>query len=403
MKVVIIGAGVAGVTGASKVRELDPDCSIDVYTREPYLYYYRPRLPAVISGEVRLDDIYAHPPDWYDSRRINIHLSRSVTSVDANEKSVTIDGEERLGFDRLLIASGSDAFVPPIEGVERGGVFSLRTADDALAIRERAVQSTRAVVVGGGLLGLEAARGLQLVGLDVTVLERAERLLSRQLDEGGAQALGASIAAFGIDVRLGVTTETIEGGAEVSGVVLSDGTRCPCELLVVSAGVRSTTGFLEGSGIETERGVVVDGRMATNLPGVYAAGDVAEFEGVVWGIIPVAIAQAGTAARSIGGLEDAPPPAAVPYNRLNIAGVDVFSAGIVECTDASCREYVEEDRESGVYRRVLVRDGVAVGAIVVGSRTGANELNRLIQERTAVGKWEDGLAREDFDFSRFFS
>ncbi len=400
MKVVIIGAGVAGVTAASTVRGIDPDCQIDIYTREPYLHYHRPRLPALVSGEVELDDIYAHPPDWYASRRIDVHLSATVASIDPEQKSITLDGEERVPFDRLLVASGSDAFVPPIEGVDRNGVFALRTADDALAIRRRAGESRHAVVVGGGLLGLEAARGLQLTGLDVTVLESAGRLLPRQLDQGGARVLEAKIARLGIAVHKGATTELIEGGAEVSGVRLADGTRYPCELVLFSTGVRSTTAFLEGSGIRTERGVVVGDDMLTSAPDVYAAGDVAEFEGVVRGIIPVAIAQASTAGRKIGGDAAAPPPAAVPHNRLNIAGIDVFSAGDVECADSSCREYVEEDGEAGTYRRVLVRDGVVVGAIVIGSRKGASELNALIQDRTAVGRWGDAVAREGFDFRR---
>jgi nitrite reductase (NADH) large subunit len=400
MKVVIIGAGVAGVTGASAVRELDPDCQIDIYTREPYLYYYRPRLPALVSGEYELSDIYAHPPDWYASRRINVHLSTTVASVDPEQKSVVLEEGERVPFDRLLIASGSDSFVPPVEGVGLGGVFSLRTADDALAIRGRADSAKRAVVVGGGLLGLEAAKALRVAGLEVTVIENAERLLPRQLDDGGASLLEAKITGLGIDVRTGATTELVEGGAEVSGVRLSDGTLCPCELTLFSTGVRSTTGFLEGSGIKTARGVVVGGDMLTSVPDVYAAGDVAEFEGVVWGIIPVAISQASTAGRKMGGDTDAPPAAAVPYNRLNIVGVDVFSAGDVQCSDSSCREYVEEDSAAGTYRRVLVSEGVVVGAIVIGSRKGASELNALIQGRANVGRWGDAIVREDFDFRR---
>lgn len=400
MRVVIIGAGVAGVTGASTIRGLDPDCRIDVYTREPHLYYYRPRLPAVLSGEVSLEDIYAHPPDWYESRRINVHLSTAVASVDPHERSVTLDGGERVRFDRLLIASGSDSFVPPVPGVDLGGVFTLRTAADALAIRRRALGAKRAIVIGGGLLGLESARALQKAGLAITVLEHAERLLPRQLDERGAGVLTKTIAGMGIDVHTGITLDRIEGHGGASGVRLGDGTLHPCDLVLISAGVRSTTAFLEGSGIATERGVVVDGRMRTSAPHVYAAGDVAEHEGIVWGIIPVAIAQASTAARRISGDDSAPPPATVPHNRLNIAGVDVFSAGDVECADPSCREYVEENDASGTYRRVLVRDGVVVGAIVIGSRKGANELNTLIQDRASVGRWADALAREDFDFAR---
>lgn len=389
----------AGVTAARAIRELDADASIDIFTREPYRYYYRPRLPDLVAGEVEPDDIIAYQPDWYESRRIGLHLSEPVRSVDVDSSVVLLGGGRSVSYDSLLVATGADPFVPPIEGAGSGGVFVLRTIDDALAVRDRASGAERAVVIGGGLLGLEAGRGLQNAGLGVTVLEGADRLLPRQLDAGGAAVLLKDVDRLGIAVRTSANVSRIEGGGEVSGVSLDDGTTFPCELVLVSTGVRSAVAFLDGSGVKIDRGIVVDPVMRSNVPNLLAAGDVATLEGMVGGNIPVAISQAEAAAGSIARSPDAAPARAVSYNTLKIAGVDVFSAGVTECSDESCREYVHEDGGAGIYRKVVVRGGVIEGAMVVGSRTGVRQLNGLVQSRADVSRWGDAIAREDFDFA----
>ncbi len=400
MKVIIIGNGVAGVTAARHIRELEQSCEIDIFTREPYHYYYRPRLPDVVAGEVERAAITVNPPEWYESRRINVHLSTPVASMDPLKREIFLEDRVRVSYDRLLLASGCDPFVPPVEGVGKDGVFTLRTVDDALAIRDWAKGTDRAVVVGGGLLGLETARGLRAAGLDVCVLEHADRLLPRQLDGAGARVLESDIARLGIRVIRGAMTVKVDGGTRATGVVLEDGTKVSGGLVLFSTGVRSVTGFLSGGGLTIERGVVVDRHMRTSAAGVYAAGDVAEFEGVVQGIIPVAVAQADAAAKAIAGAPGDGYRAVVPQNTLKIAGIDVFSVGTVSCSDGSCDEFVEEDASVGRYRKVVVRGGRIVGAIVIGSRRGVRELGTLIAEGVPVGRWCAAIAREDFDFHR---
>lgn len=395
---VIVGAGVAGVTAARAIRELDADCSIEVFAREPYHYYYRPRLPDLVAGDVEIDDIIANDPEWYEARGIDVRLSEPVTAVDVEGRAVVLEGGRRVRYETLLIASGADPFVPPIEGIDQSGVFVLRTAADALAVREWASRSRRAVVIGGGLLGLETARGLRQSGLDVTVLEGADWLLPRQLDERGAAVLLKDVDRMGIAVRTSAAVERIGGDGVVSGVHLRDGSDFPCELVLVSTGIRSSVSFLEGSGVEIGRGVVVDSVMRASVPGVFAAGDVAELEGMPGGNIPVAISQAEAASASMRGDPNAGPPTAVSYNTLKIAGIDVFSVGRTTCDDESCREFVHEDAEAGIYRRVLVRNGVMAGAMVVGSRTGVSQLNAIAQAGTDVSRWGEAIAREDFDF-----
>jgi len=395
---VIVGGGVAGFTAARGLRELDADIGIEIYTREPYLYYYRPRLPDVVSGEVEPEEIVAFQAEWYESRRIDVRLEEPVVSVDPAEHRISLEGGRGVDYDSLLIASGADPFVPPIDGSDREGVHVLRTVDDALAIRARAADSDQAVVVGGGLLGLEAGRGLQRAGLSVTVLEGADWLMPRQLDSEAASILRNDIEKLGITVLTGVKVEAIEGEGEVSGVRLADGTVFPCEITLISTGVRSALGFLEGSGLTTERGVVVDPSMRTSAEGVFAAGDVAQLSGMNGGNIPVAIAQADAAAVGLSGEKEGARAKAVSYNTLKIVGIDVFSAGETSCDDGDCSEHVYEDEDEGIYRKVITREGVLAGAMVVGSRRGVRELNGLVQSRADVGKWEDAIAREDFDF-----
>ncbi len=377
---------------------LSPDADVTVLAREPYHYYYRPRLPDLVAGQAEIDDVVINPPECYSSRGIDVRLSAPVESVDTDGRAVLLEDGSRLSYDRLLIASGADPFVPPIEGADREGVFTLRTLDDALAIREWARSASSAVVIGGGLLGLETARGLRAHGLPVKVLEHADWLLPRQLDEKGAGILRADVAGRGIDVVTHARISGIEGDGSASGVAFEDGTVAAADLVVVSTGVRSTVAFLEGSGIEIGRGVVVGPDMRTSAPGVYAAGDVAEFEGTVWGIIPIALAQADVAARAIAGDEDASYRDVAPNTTLKMAGVDVFSAGLITCEGEDCVERVRADEEACLYRKVVVRRGVIVGAIVVGSKKGVRELTAMIDQKTAVAALGDAIVRDDLDF-----
>jgi nitrite reductase (NADH) large subunit len=398
MKALIIGNGVAGLTAATTLRSLAPDANITILTSEPHHYYYRPRLPDLVAGTMGVDDIVINPPEWYASRGIDVRLSATVASIDPEARAVVLEDGERVDYDRLLIASGADPFVPPIDGADRDGVFTLRSANDALAIRARATTAASAVVIGGGLLGVESARGLRAHDLPVKVLEYADWLLPRQLDRRGAEILQADLSKRGIDVVTGARVSAITGGVRASGVSFEDGTETEADIVVISTGVRPTVGFLDGSGVEVGRGVVVGPDMQTSARGVYAAGDVAEFEGVIWGIIPIALAQAGVAARAIAGDAATSYRPVTPNTTLKMAGVDVFSAGTVTCEEGDCVERVFADEGAYLYRKVVVRGGVIVGAIVVGSKAGVRELTSMIERGTDVSAWGDAIVRDDFDF-----
>ncbi|MBD3368021.1 MAG: NAD(P)/FAD-dependent oxidoreductase [Candidatus Eisenbacteria bacterium] len=394
MNILIIGNGVAGVTAARRLRMLEPDAGIAVFTREPYHYYYKPRLPEVVAGAVDIESIIINPPDWYEDQGIDVRLSTEVTSIDtAGRKVVTADGGSE-SYDRLLVATGADPFVPPMGGTDLEGVFTLRTADDAVALREAARSARCAVVIGGGLLGLESARGLAASGVEVVALEVADRLLPRQLDEAGAALLRERIGELGIDVVTEAMCESIVGDDSVEAVSLRGGETLPADIVLISTGVRPSMDVVGNTGIDRDRGIQVDCKMRTNVPDVYAAGDVAELDGRVWGIIPAATVMAEAAAHGIEG--ESADCDIIGSNTLKISEVDVYSAGDVFCEGCTTHAY-EDD---GVYRKVLLDRGRLVGAIVVGSRQGVRELDKLILEGADVSAFGDAVARDDFDFKR---
>jgi len=296
MRFVIVGSGAAGINAARSLSAANlPGTTIDIYTEEPYSYYPRPRLPDFLAGDLSLDELIPYAEDWYEKRNIRLHQGAVVTHIDPVAKRLTLSDGVEVAYDRLLLANGSHPNIPPFEGTEKEGVFSLRTLADAIAIREYARQVGHAIIIGGGLLGLEAARGLSLLGPKVTVVEFFSRLLPRQLDEQAADVLQKQIEGMGISVIANAATEAITGGKKLAGIRLKDGREIAAEQVLISAGIRSNIQLARDAGIEVNRGVIVDEQMQTSAPDIWAAGDVAEFEGRTWGIVAAAIEQARVA------------------------------------------------------------------------------------------------------------
>jgi len=403
MRIVIVGSGIAGVTAARTIRENDPKAKISVYTDENRLYYPRPRLYEVLSGEAKPQEIHMFSEQWYKKRGIKVHLNKKVLGIETARKELLLEGRSRVNYDKLLLANGAHPFVPPIKGVEKTGVFTLRSIKDALAIKKSTKKTRKVIIIGGGLLGLEFAASLRKLGQQVDVVEIFPRLLPRQLDQDGATILKDRIETRGIKIGLGVRTEEILGEKTVSGVLLDNGKELSGNLVLVSAGVRSNTDLAVEAGIKVDRGVVVDQYLQTSVNDVYAAGDVAEFEGRVYGIIPAAMEQAKIATMNLLEKEKHVYKGTIPSNTLKIVGIDLTSMGLVNPEGPRYEEIKKVDREKGVYKKIVLEQGKIVGATILGDRKGVTSIKKLMDQETDVTKYKDSLLENDFDYRKIFS
>lgn len=393
MKIVIVGLGAAGANAARAIAaEKRADIQVEVYGAEPHLYYARPKLPDYLAGDVALGDLYFYPQAWYDERRIAVHTGARVEQVDAAGHRIVLAEGTRVPYDRLLIATGASSFVPPIPGAGLPGVFTLRTIDDVERIRTHARECKRAAVIGGGLLGLEAARGLRALGLEVTVLERGPYLLQRQLDEQGGAVLHREVEQLGIAIVANADTDHIEPGA----VVLKSGLRVPADLVLVAAGVRANLELATASGLAINRGIVVDAHLETSAPGVYAAGDVAEFKGTVYGIVPAAIEQAQAAVRNMLKHGSAEYIGTVPANTLKIVGIDLTSIGQV----AGGEGYAELRRADGPgrYLKLALKDGRLQGAILLGHKEKVGPISQAVARQVDLTAHGEAALGDGFDW-----
>lgn len=404
MKVIIIGNNAAGTTAGKGIRDASQEAEIDIFTEEPVPYYPRPRLIDFISGEVDEKDILFNPVEWYEKNRLNLHLSSKVDRVDVAGKKVLV-GVDWHNYDKLVLANGSSAFLPPFGGLPKENSFTLRTLDDAKRIRKAAAESKRVVVIGGGLLGLETARALAtgFPGLDITILEYAEHLLMRQLDHEGAKILQDWISEAGTKVVTKAETEELLGDGDVATAVkLKDGRVVECDMVVVSAGARSNLQLAKEAGLDVNRGVIVDGSLRTSREDIYAIGDVAEYGGRVWGMIPPALDQARIAARKVLGLGGPDYTGTVPSNTLKVMDIDLTSIGTVRGEHETPEVGFEEIRaitpDRKVYKKFVIKDGKMIGAILLGTKKETGNVAKMIREGTSVEDIRDRLSDPGFDF-----
>lgn len=403
LNVVIVGNGVAGVTAARIIKEKNPETRVSIYTDESHHYYPRPRLYEVLSGEAKPREVYMFSEEWYEKKGINVQLNKKALSIDTERKELLMEDGSRVNYDKLLLANGGHSFVPPIKGAEKTGVFALRTIRDALSIKEFTKKTEKVIVIGGGLLGLEFASSLKKLGQQVTVVEMFPRLLPRQLDPDGATILKNRIASRGIDIVLGVKTVEILGRETVSGILLDSGEELSGDLVLISAGMRSNTGLAMETGIKVNRGVVVDGHLRTSADDVYAVGDVAEFEGIVYGIIPAALEQASIAAANILGEEDNVYTGTVPSNILKIVDVELTSMGLVNPEEPKYEEVKKADKKKGVYKKLVLDKGKIVGAILLGDKKGVTSIKRLMTHETDITKYKNSILKDNFDYKKVTS
>ena len=398
MRVIIVGNGLAGTISAKTLRELDKGVEIDVFSEEKYHYYPRPNLIEFLAGTIAPERMFAFPEEWYREQNINIHLEKPVKRIFPDSQEIEVEEGKREKYESLLLANGSLSFIPPFKGTERKGVFTLRTLDDAFELLEYIKNHRRVAIIGGGLLGLETARAVKSRGALVEVVEFSDRLLPRQLDFQGASLLKAQIENMGIKVHLGLATEEILGQNEVRGLRFKGKSEIETEMAIVAAGVRPNIRIAKEAGLETDRGLVVNDYLQSSNPKIFAAGDMIQHRGKIYGIIPPSFYQARVAASNILGKKEKY-EGTVPSNTLKVVGLDLTSVGLVNPEEGFYEEFRRERREEGIYKKVVIQNGVVVGAIWLGTKKGVSEINRIISQRINVEKHKGSLLEDDFDYS----
>ncbi len=376
--IVIIGAGISGISAAEAARKTAPDARILVISREKDLPYYRLNLTRFLAGELAAEKLLIHPSDWYEEQRIELLLGREVAVIEVAKKMLRIKGGETLGFDRLILSLGSHSFIPPIEGVDKKHVFGLRTRQDALAISQQAGRGQRCVVIGGGVLGLEAAAALAQGGADITIVEGFDWLLPRQLNRAAGEQLAEHVRRLGIRLVLGGRVQKLTGDEHVAGVALESGEVLPADLVVFAAGVRCNSALARQAKLDVNNGILVNDSLRTSHPDIFAVGDVAEHQGVIYGTWLPAQAQGAIAGLNAAG--GAGRFMGVPRsNNLKVLDVDLFSIGQIVPEDGSYSLY--EVQEEGDYSLFVFRSGQLIGAILLGDTSMAPQLKKLIEEQ----------------------
>ncbi|MBL7076085.1 MAG: FAD-dependent oxidoreductase [Kiritimatiellae bacterium] len=377
-RVVIVGAGIAGVSAAEAARKHAPDAEILLLSKEEPLPYYRLNLTRYLAGEVGKDELVLQSDAWFKEQNIQVQMGCELCAIDPAKKTLALRDGQSLSYDRLVLAMGAHPFIPPFPGATRENVTALRTLADADRILSAAGEGTRCAVIGGGLLGLETAGALARRGADVTLLEGHGWLLPRQLNQTAARYLEAKVEETGIKLRRQARTQELIGEEGVRGVLLEDGDTIDAELVVIATGVRSNTYIARMAGLEVNRGIVVNDHLQTSQPDIFAAGDVAEHRGVAYGTWGPSQFQ-GTMAglNAVGGAAEF---AGMPRsNMLKVLGYDLFSIGQVKPEDASYREV--EGLHEGHYYSFIFRDSHMVSAILMGDTALSAAVKRVAEQK----------------------
>jgi nitrite reductase (NADH) large subunit len=390
VRYLIVGNGVAGTTAAEHIRKRDGQGSITMVTDEAVPFYWRLRLSEYVAGDITEQNLMAKKEQWYKDQKIELKLKTRVQGVDPEKKEAITQDNQRITYDRLLIAAGSRSFIPPIKGSDKKGVFALRSVQDARDIISWAKGIGDVVLIGGGLLGLEAGNALRKLGKKVMVVEFFPRLLPRQLDVAGAKRLQTIMEGMGFAFRLGAKTQEIAGDEMVKVVLLEGGETLPTQMVIVSAGVRPNLDLAKALNLDHDKGIKVDERMKTNQPDIFAAGDVAEFKGVPYGIWAAAMEQGQVAGINMAGGE-AFYKGTVMANTLKVVGIDLASAGNIDAEDKLESKVVSDEK---TYKKIVIENDQIVGCIMLGETKGFTKITKMMADKQDVSQIKDKILFE---------
>ncbi|MBX9869821.1 MAG: FAD-dependent oxidoreductase, partial [Burkholderiaceae bacterium] len=368
LKLVMVGNGMAGVKTLEELLKLTPDLyDITVFGAEPYANYNRILLSPVLAGEQTVQDIMLNDEAWYAEHQITLHLGKKIVKIDRIKRVVIAEDGTEAEYDRLLLATGSTPFMLPVPGKELSGVIAYRDIADTNAMIEAAKKYQHAVVIGGGLLGLEAANGLMLRGMDVTVVHLPGWLMERQLDPVAGKLLQKSLEERGLKFLLEKNTEVILGddAGQVKAIRFTDGLEIPAQLIVMAVGIRPNTALAEASGLFCHRGIVVNDTLQTYDPRVYAVGECVNHRGMVYGLVAPLFEMAKVCANHLAQFGIGRYQGSVTSTKLKVTGIDLFSAGEF-MSHPDHEEIILSDPIGGVYKKLVIKDDKLIGACLYG-------------------------------------
>ena len=390
-KLVVIGNGMAPGRMLEHLLELAPDqYEITIFNAEPRVNYDRIMLSPVLSGEKDYEEIIIHGDGWYIKNNITLYKGHKVVDIDREAQTVTSEHGVVESYDKLVIATGSNPFIIPVPGHDLAGVLSYRDLDDVTAMMLAAQARDKAVVIGGGLLGLEAAAGLQARGMDVTVVHLMPTLMERQLDPSAGYLLQRELESRGIKVKTSANTKQILGDKKVTGLELDDGEIIDCSLVVMAVGIRPSTWLADNAGLEIERGIKVDPQMRTSDANILAVGECAQVVGQVYGLVAPLYEMARIAAHTLSGDDSQEFVHLDTTTKLKVTGIDLFSVGdFAEGEDRD--EIVLRDANAGIYKRVILKDEKIIGAVLYGETVDGAWYNDLKKKATDISEMRDTL------------
>ncbi|MCY8462472.1 NADPH-nitrite reductase [Bacillus spizizenii] len=383
-QLVLVGNGMAGVRAIEEILSVAKDeFQITIFGAEPHPNYNRILLSKVLQGDTDIKDITLNDWDWYEENNIQLYTNETVIKVDTENKTVITDADRIQPYDELILATGSVPFILPIPGADKKGVTAFRDIKDTDTMLAASKQYKKAAVIGGGLLGLEAARGLLNLGMDVSVIHLAPYLMERQLDATAGRLLQNELEKQGMAFLLEKQTEEIVGDGRVEGVRFKDGTSIEADLVVMAVGIRPNTALGAESGIPVNRGIIVNDYMQTEIPHIYAVGECAEHRGIAYGLVAPLYEQAKVLAKHICGIETKPYEGSVLSTQLKVSGVEVFSAGDFNESDEK-KAIKVFDEQDGIYKKIVLRGNQIVGAVLFGDSSEGNRLFSMIQKEADI-------------------
>lgn len=391
---VIVGNGAAGYYSAATIRKNNKAAIIKIVSAENDLSYYRPQLSEYISEDLETNKFYISPKSWYEDNNIELLLGKKAIKTDAENKKLIFEDGESLSYDKLILACGSYNFIPDVKGSDLKGVYTLKFKSDADLIKAAIKSAKNAVVIGGGLLGLEAAWEMKVAGLNISVVEFFPRLLPRQLDDEGAEIFKNIADNSGVKLVLGDSAEEIlsDENGSVKGLKLKSGKIIDADLVLFSVGIRANTSLAKDSGIACNRGILVNEKMETSAKDVFACGDVVEIDGKSFGTWPAAMEMGKIAGQNALGDSSAKLEHLVSSVMFRAMNADIFSAGDINFNDTSLKEYTFKAPEKGVYKKLYFKDGVIAGAILIGDTKKAAKVIGALKKNAGENIAEEVLA-----------